>query len=258
MKIHNGTSQASKLFNRLKNEGILVDLYSKEFFDKNQNGPTLYLENFDRMLEVEDGTNEDYSAEKFPIGHLLVICISLAKDKDIKELVNIYTPLDNVLRAGIHHPNFLIFNLYTKQILAVGLGRKNRLFCIDVLSNQAIDPFDSTHNSSHNSYIQKFTEHDVIDFVMEDLIGPLYSLGNSFFEQDHLPYIEDLYSLKEAEPNEEGLYDLDGYDDGVSLQEINDLIEEYEDHQNSINDSIGLLQCFFPELSEGELNTGDY
>ena len=258
MQIQNGSPKAMQLLNRLESEGTLVNLYSKDFFDKNQRGPAIFLEEFERMVEIENGANDDYGDAKFPLDHLLVICTSLLSPEDIKLLRDLYSPLENVLRDGIHHPNFLFFNLYTKQILSVGLGRKNRLFCIDVDSNKSIDPTYLILGSDDFNYIQKFTEHDVIDFVSEDLIGSLHAMGLSFFEQDHLPFIHDLHDLLDTEPNEHGIYELEGYDDGVSAQEVKDMIKEYEDHQEIINNQLQILQSFFPELTEGDLNTGDY
>jgi hypothetical protein len=258
MRIQNGSPKAMQLFNRLKNEGTLVDLYSKEVFDKNHNGPAIYLEDFERIIEIENGKNDDYGNEKFPLGHLLVICSALLRHEDKKLLGKIYAPLINVFRNGIHHPDFLIFNLYTKQILYVGLGRKNRLFCIDVGSDKNIDPLHYVAGSEDYQYMQKFTEHDVIDFVEEDLVGSLYSMGLAFFEQDHLPFIDDLHNLLDTEPNGDGMYELEGYDDGVSAQEVKEMINEYEDHQKTITHSLQILQSFFPELTEGDLNTGDY
>jgi len=258
MQIQNGSPKVMQLLNRLQSEGTLVDLYSKDLFDKNQRGPAIFLEEFERMIEIENGENEDYGDEKFPLGHLLVICTSLLSSEDINLLSEIYPPLTKVLRNDIHLPDFLFLNLYTKQILSVGLGRKNRLFCIDVDSNKSIDPIYSTVGTDDFDYIQKFTEHDVVDFVSEDLIGSLHAMGLAFFEQDHLPFIYDLHDLLDTNPNEDGMYELEGYDDGVSAQEVKDMIKEYEDHQEFINNQLQILQSFFPELTEGDLNTSDY
>ncbi|ABP35273.1 hypothetical protein [Polynucleobacter asymbioticus] len=258
MQIQNGTPTVIQLFDRLQSEGSLVDLYSKEFFDKNQDGPAFFLQPFEMIEEVERGISEDYGDNKFPLNHLLFLCVSLLSNEDKQLLISLYAPLKNILKDDIHHPNFLILNLYTKQILAVGLGRKNRLFCIDVASNKNIDLINLPEDSEGNNYIQNFTEHDVVDFFSDDLTGSLQTLSYAFFEQDHLPFINDLQDALESSPNEEGLYELDGYEDGVTAQDIKDMIKEYENHQESINQSLQILQSFFPELTEGDLNTGDY
>jgi predicted nucleotidyltransferase len=257
MIFHNGTPQVMKLFNKLQVDGNLVNVYSQEFFDRNPNYQGFYVSDLEYVLDIENGSNDEYDPDIFPLNHLIFVRANCLSEEDRESLNEVYSPLMNVLRNDIHLPNFLLINLYTKQILAIGLGRKNRLFCIDVETNKSINPIEYVIGSDDFHYMMKFTGHDALEFI-SDLTGALHEMGLAFFEQDHLPFINDLHALLDSEPNAEGLYELDGYDDGVTRQEAQEMIEQYDAYQTTIDKNLKFVQYFFPEISEGDLNSGDY
>jgi hypothetical protein len=73
-----------------------------------------------------------------------------------------------------------------------------------------------------------------------------------------LPALEILYEALENGSNEDGQYDVDGFDEKISFEELSNIIEEKEGYEAELERSVKILQCFFPSLDLGDLDTGDY
>ena len=275
MKISNGTKKAEALLERLKNEGDLVDVYSSEFFSRQPSievepYATFTSEGFNRLLE-EFENNSD-SAYK-PLGHLLFIHVDKYKPDLRKELVDVYKPLKTLIDAGKHNPDFLILNLYTRQVLCVGLGRKNRLFAIDAETGKIINAFGLLRGfhaagigdfDDDEPYMSRLVEHDVYESI-SDLLHALHQLGVAMFGYDGMltnpGVIEHSIDL---DPDEEGLYQLidwDGRlvdDEKFTKDELISMLEECNGYQSNEEEAMKVINTFFPQCERGELSTGDY
>jgi len=257
MKIKNGTPEAMALLDAFKKEGNLVDIYSSEFFsrqptyDEDPEAP-FFKDGMDYIDELESEPDED----KKPKNHLLFIFLDDSKQYLIEKLLNVYPTLRPYF-TNVHHPDFLILNLYTKQMLCVGFGRKNQLFIIDADSGNSIRYFN-LHDEGSRKYLGRFSEHDAYDAI-DDFLRALLELSQAMFDWDHLPFNDELIEIAIDEgPKSDGLYYIDDDDQGYSLEELNDYLEQYEDANNREKEAMKVIRIFFPQQDWWELNTGDY
>jgi hypothetical protein len=206
-------SRAEIYIDKMKAGGDLIDIYSKEFISKNT---TDY--NLEDLLQVEKSHGKDI------YGHMLILHLVDESDAAINELIEIYKPFENVLNAKNrfgdinHNPDFLFINLNTKQILSVGLGRKNRLFLTDVESNQVINYSHREHNISaeaifckkNKTYFEIFTALDEFDMVTR-LISALEELGEALYDHARCRFVlEQIGEIQETAVFKDGIYFYEG------------------------------------------------
>jgi hypothetical protein len=258
MKITKGTPQAMEILAQLKKSGDLVDVYSEEFFNRQPTYDEDPLAPFtkngiDWINELECDSEEDAK----PKNHLIFIFVDEYKKETHEKLKAIYPPLQKIFEKG-HLPDFLLLNLYTRQMLCVGLGRKNRLFIIDAEAGTSINAFDLNGVSDDSEYMDKFIENDAYDSV-SDLIHALDELSVAMYEYDHLPGNDDLVAFALDEENtRDGLHYIEGDDEGYTTEQINEFLEKYEEYQVYEDKAMKMINVFFPQCERGELNTGDY
>lgn len=258
MKITKGTPEAMNLFAELKKNGDLVDVYSNDFFDRQptyEEDPLAPFTN-DAMDSINDYESDPDEQAK-PKNHLIFIFIDEYK-KDIHEkLKKIYPSLKEIFEKG-HLPDFLLLNLYTKQMLCIGFGRKNRMFVIDAETGKSINAFDLNGITDDSEYMDKFIENDVYDSV-SDFVHALYSLSITMYEYDNLPGNEESVEWALDEENtRDGLHYIEGGDEGYTTDQINEFLEKYREYQADEDESMKMIKVFFPQCERGELNTGDY
>jgi len=265
MKITKGTNEAEKLLERLRVDGELVDVYSQSFF---QRQPSIDEDPYapfssDGMDYVEDLEN-DPDGDVFPKGHLLFIFLNDYKPEIRQALSSVYPPLENLLDNGKHNPDFLILNLYTQQMLCVGLGRKNRLFVIDAATQEPINAFGLIGHGDHDDYIDKFTEHDCYETV-SDFLHAVHDLGQAMSASDNVhPYGDCLEHTLDAGPGDDGLFYIKSWDDellddeGYSREDLTDMVDRYRQSQEAEETALKMVRVFFPQCERAELNTGDY
>lgn len=247
MKIASGTKAATDFLEKLKSSGDLLDVYSDEWLSK-QNERSELPPHFIAAIDEEYGL--DYR------NHLLVLYINHDKREVIKELTNLYSPLQKLVE-GKHHPDFAFLNLATKQMLCVGLGRKNRLFAYDPAIDHRLDIYGLT-GLGNAQYIQAFTALDHGE-VVETIITALYSIGVALFEHDSQPSDHtEVYGMLQDVPDSNGLYYFPNEADGVTRQELEEIDATYERTSESMANALAKLTQFFPEIYIGEINTGDY
>ncbi len=237
---------AKQLFADLKVNNLLVDVYSKEWFDTRD-------ENCNYFPKSLLGNIEDEYDPKF-FNHLLVIHVDEYNQNFPQRIVQTFPCLSSLINEGIHKPDFLFVNINISKILCVGLGRKNQLFAIDAETNKSVNAFDLTHGD--DAYIEEFTEDDHLE-VVSDIVRALFDLGVAFFENDSIPSNEtDLYQAIESEPDEEGFYHLEWDDEDYTKEQLEEFLEEKERQNEIMKESEEIIQLFFPDAYE--FNTGDY
>lgn len=269
MKITGGTKKAISLLEKLQQQGDLIDVYSKSFFDRlpsaqDKQKSEHHREDFEYLLENYEN---DIQSDKKPLGHLLFINTSHLRP-DLKNLLTqLYKPFANFLGLRIRNPDFIIINLFTKQVLCIGLGRKNRIFAFDAVTEEQVNVFGllgGQQTSFDRDYVNRFTEHDVSEFV-SDLTHSLYRLGLAMYNYDStIADQEQLEYTLYSGPNENGFYQLKGLDDEIlddeeySKEEVVKLIDEIKGYQREEDESMEVINLFFPECYQGDLNTGAY
>jgi hypothetical protein len=271
MKITGGTRKAIALLDKLQQQGDLVDVYSKSFFE--------------RQPSIKDSVSDEYTKEDFeyllgqfennidndlkPMGHLLLVHIDAYKADLRKDLINVYKPLGKLMDVGKHDPDFLIINLFTRQVLCLGLGRKNRFFLIDAETDETVNAFGLVHsggltNGKDADYMERFTQHDVYECVSE-LIHAVHKLGVAMFRYDNIQANEEyIEHTLDSGPNEGGVYQLKNWENEIldeeeySREQIVELLKESKGYQAEIDDALKVINLFFPQCERAELNTGDY
>ena len=274
MKITGGTKIANALFAKLQQEGDLIDVYSKSFFDrqpsfKDDPCADFTREGFENLLE-EYETNPD--VDEKPLGHLLFLHIDDNQPDMRKSIVEIYKPLAKLIDCGRHNPDFLIINLFTKQILCIGLGRKNRLFVIDAATGQTVNAlglFGGVHvdglvNGEDGGYMERFTQQDVYEFV-SDFINAFYDLSAAMFNHDDmLANSEQIRYTIRLGSDENNFYQLKDTEQNLidekkfTKQEITALLEQINSYESDKDQAMKKINIFFPYCDLSELNTGDY
>lgn len=258
MKVTNGTPQAMKLLEKLKKSGDLVNVYSADFFNRQ---PT-YEEDpsapFSKGgMEMIEETEEDHDEEAKPKNHLLFIFIDQYKKDIHEELKSVYPPLKKIFDMG-HEPDFLLINLFTKQMLCVGFGRKNRLFIVDAETANVINAFDLCGTNDDSDYIDKFIAHDVYE-ATSDLLHALNDLSVTMNEYDNLPGNEESVEWALEEENiRDGLHYIEDDDEGYTTDQINEMLVKYRQYRAQEDEAMKMINVFFPQCDRGELNTGDY
>jgi hypothetical protein len=258
LKITKGTPQAMEWLELFKKEGNLTDVYSKEFFDRQ---PTYdeepeapyYKNGLEYIDQLENDSNENVK----PKNHLLFIFLDEYKRELINKLLAV-CPLLVKHFDGLHKPDFIILNLYTKQMLCVGFGRKNRIFAYDPAYDQSIDFFGLTGNGDSGKYLDKFMEHDCYETV-KDFTQALATLSEAMFDWDHLPHNPEMLEIALDEGRKsDGLYYVEDDEDGYTKEDLEGYIKEYADAQRRQDEAMKVIHIFFPAHDWWELNTGDY
>ena len=204
-----------------------------------------------------DDLETDLDENAKPKNHLLFIFIDEYKKELIDKLLAAYPPLIEKFNA-FHKPDFIILNLYTKQMLCVGFGRKNRIFAYDPAYSQQIDFYGLTGAGDGRKYLDKFIEHDCYDTV-GDFAQALATLSEAMFDWDHLPHNPDMLEIVLDEgAKADGLYYIEDDEEGYSKEQIEDFLGEYADAKKREDEAMKIIRTFFPAHDWWELNTGDY
>lgn len=269
MKVKKATKKVQDLLDELARAGDLVDVYSKSFFDRQPSVKTdpyalFSQEGFQYVLDEYENNIE---SEEKPLGHLLFIHVNGLNAEMRKTLIEVYKPLKNLIDAGKHNPDFIIINIFTKQLLCIGLGRKNRLFAIDAASGEGINAFNligGSRDGEDAAYMDRFTKHDIYECV-SDLVHALHKLGLAMYNYDSTIANQDqLEHTLDSGPNQLGVYQLKSFegeildDEEYSKEEVIQLLEEIIEYQKEEDDSMKVINIFFPQCYQGDLNTGDY
>ena len=128
MNIQDGTSQAMKLINELKNQNLLVDFYDQTFQKRLGKYPFL---NDDRFNQFDSEHGTDYRH------HLLGMYIPPGFDS--KKLLKVYTPLKDIFNDKDYPPIFIFINLAIQKVWAIKQSRKGSALILDIGDGQVFD-----------------------------------------------------------------------------------------------------------------------
>jgi hypothetical protein len=257
-----GTPEVQNFIKKFKASGYLIDPYSDEWVTnahiRSLNGEI----NFEYDIESYKEFDQDYGTDYR--NHLLIINTSSHNSELINDLKKIYQPLEYIFSEtgtgfGIHKPDFLLINLATRQIMCVGLGRKNRLMQYDAdkyangISEPEID-FLADQNTANIdvAYVNRFKDLDHAGLI-DSLIFNLKTLGESLVEYDYLNYHPEMY----CELNDEGMYEFENGRDPVDEDELEALNESHYIINTALEESIEGICVFFPGVEGADLNNMD-
>jgi hypothetical protein len=255
-----GTQAGQNCIAKLTELGALVDVYSSKWLAKN---PDFYF--FDEY----DLADYQRKSKNFCSGHLLIISTDCNYQEVASNLNSTYPEFKSVLGEGTssHKPDFIIINLATKQILCIGLHRKNYFFGFalgdvnvkvreDSLRNSSSDWGRPIGNDPTNLFISEFVKYDFANIVLE-LLTALLEFGSFTRNLDYLPLTQDLIlEIIENGPDENGMYDIDG--EMMTLIEARAVLAEFDQYEEMAIDHLHTLQQFFPDLTWSDLTTQDY
>jgi len=240
--------------------GALVDVYSSEWLNAHPD--------FHDFTVVE---LEEYQAlsNNMCEGHLLIISTSLDDEAVSTLLPAAYPSLADAVnpKNGRHKPDLIFLNLATKQILCVGLGRKNYLFGfaighkeVHISDGNVRDAMRASSDEDSADptflYMSEFLKYDYSGFV-GNLIESLHEFGIDARAYDHLPSnTTEIEEILSQGPNDDGMYDID--DELLTLEEVQAVLAEFERIDDSGNESLEKIQQLFPEIGWSDLNTQDY
>ncbi len=255
-----GTPTAKTCIKQLTELGALVDIYSKQWLDAHPNFP---------YCSTDDLAEYQITSSNACEGHLLVISTSIDESVVGERLLAAYPAFEPIFgqKAPYHKPDLIFTNLATRQILCVGLGRKNQLFGYAVGAEEVTihdaSVQDVTSTDQINAactptllFIREFVQYDYAGIVTR-LIDSLCEFGVSARAWDHLPLNPELIEEILAQgPDEDGLFDID--DEMMTLEEARSVIAKFESADSWGKKNLSTLQDLFPELTWADVGTGDY
>lgn len=255
-----GTKEAISFIEKYKKSGYLVDFYSEEYIS------TLNPEL--AQITIEDLKKYDSVYGTTYRGHMLPIFIGNENSELINDLEKLYKPfkdlfnLEGIGGGWLHKPDFLIINLITKEILCVGLGRKNNCFKFELHKYLSLrtdgNGKQTLKYSNESDYCsEEFFRYDHFS-IAEKTIESTEALGKAYKEHDELPGNSEVYVERNKR---DGLYYLVDFEDtdGMTKAEVKNLEDEYRFCSNKVKVNFFELNQFFPKFNEQwDLNTGDY
>jgi hypothetical protein len=246
----NGSESANKFIEKYKKLGYLVDIYSKEYIASKESDD--FPKTVEDLMQLEKSFGSKHQ------GHLLTIYLGDENQELLKDMADLYEPFNICLNSEgryggwSHKPDFVFINLNTKEILCIGLGRKNRIFHFE------LHKYISSLNSQDKIDLNVSDEFAQLDYwsIVKNTLKEVEILGSNFFEHCNLRGNADVYVEIN---NDDGLYYFEGEDeDGLTEEEVEELRAEYEKYDEWIDDSIRELREFFPMIEDWELSTGDF
>lgn len=258
-----GTEKANALIEKYKKLNYVVDFYSDEY-QSTVNDDAYEDLHCDAFLQYDKKYGAEYR------GHMLMIYVGDENKELILELSELYDPLKKIFKLQTqfgdwtHKPDILIINLATKEILCAGLGRKNRLFSYELHKYLGIKTTNDISNRSDEKNSEGNLNQCSDNFYRLDYANAakritrlLEELGSHYFSHDSLPANSDVMVKLNSK---DGLYYLvdDSDHEGMTLEEVKELKQNYEDYGECIRDCRIDLRWYFPKIEDWDMNTGDY
>jgi hypothetical protein len=166
--------------------GNLINVYSNEWLKDNQGV-------FKQFFKTQKKEFEGEISE-----HLFILFLDESNIKLQERLNKLIPSFKKILISEKHLPDFIFINTISSQILAIGLGRKNRLFIYDVFLGKFIDCDISLYSKSDaikNSIINKFCKFDYANIFLI-ISNALNKLGEGYFYNEPKVVIENRSILK--------------------------------------------------------------
>lgn len=261
-----GTKAVKDFIQKYTERGLLVDVYSRNWLKAHEEFPYVSIDELDDYQEQSGGGCE---------GHLLVLFTGRDTTELETDLLKIHKPFGKVFGEHIrlHKPDLLFINLATKQILCMGLGRKNQFFCYQLkedvsqlrdtaLLNSLLGWYrtsmtnPSADDLETQSFISNFVKFDYANIVA-NLTVALEDFGEQASIWDHLPLNDDeIENILDKGPEANGLYLVD--DEEMTEGEVKNIHNELVESNARSREHLDTFEDFFGEIYWEDLSTGDY
>lgn len=235
--MENGTRDGASFLQKYFATRELVDVYSSKWMKKSAARGGRFGK------EVLSGFNAKFGTQYQ--GHLLLLAIDEYRHElknDIKGIFPFLTG-NSIGEDGfprIHDADFLFINIATKQVLAFGLGRKNRLFISGydpsdnylkrILNLNLNDDLTEFGSERQPPFIKKFLALDHAR-VVPFLINALCIAGEGWEDWNTGEFEE----MLEKGADKDGLFrDSDGQE--YSKDEMTEIVSELHDAKKKIDD----------------------
>ena len=250
MTYSGGSTSANEFISKYASNGQLLNLYSDEWGANQSSLEGMSIADFKRYDDLYGANYRNHL--------LLISCEShnLSDSKLSDDLLKVFPKCKDQLKDYsddvYYDPCFVLINLATKQMLAVVLGNKNRMFITDVENNESI-PYDmdgdltaqNLFGNSDRAYLSKFLKFDHAG-IAHNFLKSLFEIGNHVYCRD-CDCTEYLYGeLSYAAPDDEGMYEVDG--DTYTSEDRDEMMETHESYQKKIKTNNELLRKFFPKI----------
>lgn len=259
MTYSGGTQKAQEFLSKYKQRGLIIDVYSNEGLDK--------IKNVDKFSVADFVAYKKKFGDSF-INHMLLINTAWYDEEgsELREdFLSIYPKYRDYLKDSnseiYFEPQFILINLFTRQILLAGLGRRHELFLIDAETGDGVG-MDGAQNISASSLFSKSSGSYLDNFLSLDHSGiirtflwSLYGLGKNTWHMMNgiTPYQYEM--MLALEPNSDGMYETEE-GEILSQEEYDDLIEEHEDYKDQIEIDEDFLQKFWWQIDYSTLCDG--
>jgi len=261
-----GTKTVKDFIKKYTELGLLVDVYSRNWLKAHAEFPYISIDDLDDYQEQSGGACE---------GHLLVLFTGRDTTELEADLLKIHKPFGKVFGEHIrlHKPDLLFINLATKQILCMGLGRKNQFFGYQLkedisqlrgtaLLNSLLGWYKtsmtnpSADDLETQSFISNFVKYDYANIVA-NLTEALEDFGEQASVRDHLPLNEDeIENILDKGPEANGLYLVD--DEEMTEEEVKNIHNELVESNARTREHLDTFEDFFGKIYWEDLSTGDY
>ena len=164
-----------------KASGELVDLYQSKWVKKRYRN---FMKTYDGNLE------ENY----------LMLALDQYQRETIALLPVAFPNTGKCIEESLHKPDFLILNMKTSQVLAFGLGRKNREFMFAVDEDPTLESTIDTVDhflESRSSYKVRFTALDKAGVVIY-ILQRFQELSAAWEEWGNVTTVDDEEDLSEV------------------------------------------------------------
>jgi len=251
LSVYQSKPQLTEFLKNAELEGIVCSPYTKDWYSKQNAADGYDPSDFDKFLDSGDYPP---SIE----GHIAIVYIDI-DNHDLKEkIIALFPSFNEAFKKRMHHPDFLIINQLTDQAIAVGLGRKNRLFAFKPGSDENVWIWDFTFGEDKD-YIYEFTAQDPGKLVY-GFISSLCHFGEASCDWLDLPSNPETLQdfLDKEKPNNDGYYEFSELSEPMTKEEINEIIEKLIDADTRRDKYARKIKLFFPNLDNVyDLNTGD-
>lgn len=233
MTYPNCTPEAEQLFASLIESGQVINCYSDEY--ANEDGALIESDN---LAEYDDEHGTEYR------NHLLIYFCQ-GGDDAIQALTELYPALNASFDEGVYPTRLLFLNLASQKALCVGIARRGNIF----------ETYYDLQAGTKEEGDEDFFAMDYSD-VGGTLINALAELAtanyNLWSEEVDEGLLQDAL---DRGPDEDGLYYYEEDDEGMTLDDIREQQNRFEELGDEISDAIDTISQYFPKL---EITNDDF
>ena len=224
-----------EIYSALEKQGLIRKLFDYDCIE------TLEGYGWELGIDLEDSSECDKLSSK----PFFIIYYGIGSQDTKDQICECYPPL---VKGPSHHDHdFLMVNCEEKSVALFGLGRKNKAFAKS-----------SFNNSEFERGVEKFGSS--LPYDLATIFDKQYEqLGHTIYQIEILPgSVEDIEYILETEPDDDGYYWLDDWDEGFTEQSLKITLHDYASCEEEIAIWLEAMISYFPNIEIADLDTEDY